>query len=81
MKWFESDFICNFADRYHLIFLQVDAIAATRMLTQRLRTDNIAYAVKPVSNFAHVLNNYRNYITSDIKTVFMINCGAVCDTK
>jgi CDC45-like protein len=47
------------------------------MLTQLLRADNIAYTIKPVSNFSQVVQNYRNYVTPEIKTVIMINCGAV----
>ena len=56
---------------------KVDAMASTRMLTQLLRDDNIAYAVRPVSNFSQIIENKDTYITSDIKVIFMINCGAV----
>ena len=58
-------------------FLQVDAMAATRMLTQLLRIDNIAYVVRPVTNFSQVLQNFRSYVTTEIKTIILINCGAV----
>lgn len=52
-------------------------MASTRMLTQLLRDDNIAYAVRPVSTFSQIIENKDTYITSDIKVIFMINCGAV----
>ncbi len=59
-----------------LVANEVDAMAATRMLTQLLRIDNIAYVVRPVTNFSQVLQNYRNYVTPEIKTIILINCGA-----
>ena len=52
-------------------------MAATRMLTQLLRIDNIAYVVRPVTNFSQVLQNFRSYVTTEIKTIILINCGAV----
>jgi hypothetical protein len=56
---------------------EVDAMAASRMLTQLLRADNIAYTIRPVSNINHVKQCYASCMTSDIKTIFMMNCGAV----
>lgn len=61
-----------------LIANDVDAMASCRMLTQLLRIDNIAYALRPVSNFSHLMQNYKSFVTPEIKTVIMINCGAVC---
>ena len=52
-------------------------MASCRMLTQLLRIDNIAYALRPVSNFDQVFENYEAFMTSEIKTVILINCGAV----
>lgn len=52
-------------------------MAASKMLTQMLRSDNIPYAIRPVSNFDDVIFTIQNNVTADIKTVFMINCGAV----
>jgi hypothetical protein len=60
-----------------LAHTQVDAMAATRMLTQLLRIDNIAYVVRPITNFSQVIKNYRSYVTPEIKTIILINCGAV----
>ena len=60
-----------------LVANEVDAMAATRMLTQLLRFDNIAYAVRPVTNFSQVMQNYRNYVTPEVKTIILINCGAM----
>lgn len=52
-------------------------MASCRMLTQLLRIDSIAYALRPVSNFAQVVENYNAFATAEIKTVILINCGAV----
>lgn len=52
-------------------------MASCRMLTQLLRIDNIAYALRPVSNFEQVAKNYQSFVTPEIKTIIMINCGAV----
>lgn len=60
-----------------LVANEVDAMAATRMLTQLLRIDNIAYAVRPVTNFSQVMQNYRKYVTPEIKTIILVNCGAM----
>ena len=56
-------------------------MASCRMLTQLLRIDNIAYALRPVSNFDQVVENYEAFMTSEIKTVILINCGAVSLTR
>jgi CDC45-like protein len=56
-------------------------MASCRMLTQLLRIDNIAYALRPVSNFDQVVENYESFMTAEIKTVILINCGAVCHTR
>lgn len=52
-------------------------MAATKMLTQLLRSDNIAYSLKPVANFDEVVQSMQESLTADIKSVFLINCGAV----
>jgi cell division control protein 45 len=59
-----------------LVASEVDAMASARMLTQQLRSDNIAYTLRPVANFSQVQLNRDSFITEQIKTVFMINCGA-----
>ncbi len=62
-----------------LVASEVDAMASARMLTQMLRADNIAYNLRPVSTYAQIEAVKSSLISSDsdIKTVFMINCGAV----
>lgn len=61
-----------------LVASEVDAMASARMLTQMLRSDNIAYNLRPVSNYAQIEAVRSTLISdSDIKAVFMINCGAV----
>ncbi len=52
-------------------------MASARILTQLLRSDNIAYKIRPVSNFTHVLQAADEFNSMDIKTVFLLNCGAV----
>ena len=52
-------------------------MATSRMVTRLLRSDNVAYALRPVSTFTQIKDNYQSFVTSDIKTVIMINCGAV----
>ena len=59
------------------ISTKVDAMASARIVTQLLRMDNIAYTLRPVSTFAHVEALCAALCDSDIKVVFMINCGAV----
>ena len=59
-----------------LVATEVDAMAAARMLTQQLRADNIVYSMQPVSNKQHIEQEIVKF-ASTIKTVFMINCGAV----
>ena len=60
-----------------IVSFEVDAMAATRMLTQLLRSDNIAYTIRPVINFDEVKATIKTSLTEDIKSVFLINCGAV----
>lgn len=57
---------------------EVDAMASTKILTQLLRADNVAYKIRPVANFTHVLQSAQEFLSMDIRTVFLINCGAVC---
>lgn len=52
---------------------EIDAMASTRMLTQLLRSDNLAYTLVPISDVS-VIRHIT--ISADIKTVFLINCGA-----
>lgn len=56
---------------------EVDAMASTKILTQLLRADNVAYKIRPVANFSHVKESVEEFSAMDIKTVFLINCGAV----
>lgn len=56
---------------------EVDAMASAKILTQLLRSDNVAYKIRPVANFSHVLQSAQEFSSMDIKTVFLINCGAV----
>lgn len=60
-----------------MVAFDVDAMAATRMLTQLLRSDHITYMIRPVVNFDEVKATYKTSMTADIKTIFMVNCGAV----
>ncbi len=60
-----------------LVANEVDAMASSRILTHLLRIDNIAYKIRPIANFSHVLQTIEEFRSMDIKTVFMINCGSV----
>lgn len=52
-------------------------MASAKILTQLLRTDNIAYKIRPVANFSNISQAFEEIDIMDIKTIFMINCGAV----
>ena len=60
---------------------EVDAMASAKILTQLLRSENVAYKLRPVANFSHIASIVEEFTTSEIKTVFMINCGAVRDIE
>ena len=57
--------------------LQIDAMSTARMLTQFLREDNISYTIRCVSNMTQVCDCFEASKTVDIKSIFLINCGAV----
>lgn len=52
-------------------------MASTRILTHYLRLDNIAYTVRPVSNYTQIKQNYDTFVTDDIRSIVLINCGSV----
>ena len=52
-------------------------MASCRMLTHLLRSDHITYQICPVLNIEELEYTYKNFITTDIKTIFLLNCGAV----
>mmetsp|Transcript_24549 Transcript_24549/g.45758 ORF Transcript_24549/g.45758 Transcript_24549/m.45758 type:complete len:534 (-) Transcript_24549:1114-2715(-) len=60
-----------------LVATEVDAIASARILTKLLRSDNITYKIRPVANFSHIQETIAEFTDMDIRTVFMINCGAI----
>ena len=60
-----------------MVAYEVDAMSSCKMLTQLLRSDNIAYTIRPVLNFDEVVHNFQSFLTEDIKSIFMVNCGAV----
>lgn len=60
-----------------LVANEVDAMASSKILTHLLRNDSIAYKLRPIANFGHVLQTIEEFRLMDIKIVFMINCGAV----
>ena len=60
-----------------MILSQVDAMASARMLTQLLRSDNIAHQIQGVANFMQIQQVFETSRTADIKTIIMLNCGAV----
>jgi hypothetical protein len=56
-------------------------MAAARMFTQILRSDNVAYKIRPVANFTHICQCVKEFTSMEIKSVVMINCGAVTNNK
>jgi cell division control protein 45 len=60
-----------------LVAYEVDALAATRILTSVLKTDSIPYTIRGVANFTQLQQSVDEILKSDIKTIFMVNCGAV----
>ena len=52
-------------------------MASCRMLTHLLRSDHITYKICPVLNIEELGYAYKNFLTTDIRTIFLINCGAV----
>lgn len=60
-----------------LVANEVDAMASCKILTHLLRNDSIAYKLRPIANFGHVLQTVEEFRLMDIRIVFMINCGAV----
>lgn len=52
-------------------------MASARILTKLFRSDNITYKIRPVANFSHIQETVSEFTDIDIKTIFMINCGAV----
>jgi hypothetical protein len=60
-----------------LVAFDIDAMAATKMITQLLRADHITYSICAVLNFDEVKAALKKHLTNDIKSVIMMNCGAV----
>ena len=60
-----------------LVAHEVDAISSCRMLTNLFKLDNIAYIIRSVANYGQIKYCLDEIMTSEIKTVFLINCGAV----
>lgn len=52
-------------------------MAASRILMQLLRNDQIPFTLRPVSNAKHIQQVYEYCLTTDVKSIIMINCGAV----
>lgn len=52
-------------------------MASCRMLSHLFRTDHIAYSIAPVLNLDEIKLTIKASLTSDIRTVIMLNCGAV----
>jgi hypothetical protein len=57
--------------------VQVDAISSADILTQFLKKDNIAYAIRYVTSMSEVAHCVEACKSLDIKSIFLINCGAV----
>eukprot|EP01041_Mallomonas_annulata_P001351 gene1351-2609_t len=60
-----------------LVANEVDAMAAAKLFTLVLRSDNIAYKLRPVANFSHIIKCIKEFAAMEIKSVVLINCGAI----
>lgn len=57
----------------------VDGLCASRSLTHLLRADQVTYSLVPVQGYSHVASLLRGIGESnnDIRTVILVNCGAI----
>lgn len=55
-----------------------DSLCACRILTSILKIDFIAFTIKPVAGYED-LKASREIITDDIRSIFLLNCGASVD--
>eukprot|EP00904_Undaria_pinnatifida_P002618 jgi/Undpi1/12357/HiC_scaffold_5.g02029.m1 len=58
-----------------------DAMCACRILSYMLRADAVSYKIKPVSGYGDIAAANEELIkdNEDIRSLVMINCGAICD--
>ena len=52
-------------------------MAAAKILTHLLRQDNIPYKTRPVVSTGHIRETAAEIAELDIRTVILLNCGAV----
>jgi hypothetical protein len=52
-------------------------MAAAKILTHLLRQDNIPYKTRPVASLGHIKETAVEIADLDIRTVILLNCGAV----
>lgn len=62
-----------------LVAADVDSLCATRSLTHLLRADQVTYSLVPVQGYSHVASLLRGLGegSNDIRTVILVNCGAI----
>ncbi len=62
-----------------LVAADVDGLCASRSLTHLLRADQVTYSLVPVQGYSHVAALLRGLGESnnDIRTVILVNCGAI----
>ncbi|CAN0419053.1 unnamed protein product, partial [Laminaria digitata] len=60
-----------------------DAMCACRILSYMLRADAVSYKIKPVAGYGDIAAANEELIKvrslDDIRSLVMINCGAICD--
>ncbi|CAM9606757.1 unnamed protein product [Ectocarpus sp. 4 AP-2014] len=58
-----------------------DAMCACRILSYMLRADAVSYKIKPVAGYGDISDANEELIkgNEDIRSVVMINCGAICN--
>ncbi|CAM9922638.1 unnamed protein product, partial [Ectocarpus fasciculatus] len=54
-------------------------MASAKILTHMLRQDNIPYKTRPVASLQHIRETAEEIAEMDIRTVFLLNCGATAN--
>lgn len=55
---------------------EIDALAATKMITTLLKADNITFSMQIISSVTKLQESFAKHASKDEMVVIMINCGA-----
>jgi len=58
-----------------------DSLCACRILTSLLRRDDVLHSIVPVSGYQELQHTFKEYVDDqeEIRSIFLINCGAIVD--